>query len=235
MNNEKIYSVVAIILAIGLVAVTLLALPNQGQQNQLQVNGVATLKETPDQATIFLNIETRKETALLSQEEASKILNRVINSLEREGISLDKIQTESFSIYPEYHYPREGEPILLGYRTVYSLRVVTTDIEKVGNLIDATIRAGANRVRNIEFGLSESKIEEAKIRVIGEAVNNAQIKAKAMAEAGNFRLGKISYISESSYNIIPYTRTLEVAMKDSAVLPPADVELSASVSIIYKI
>ncbi len=234
MEADKIFGIVAIILALGLVAVAITP-STQGQYDHLQVTGTSTLKESPDQATIFLNIETRKDTALLSQEEASRILDQVIKTLEREGIPLDKIQTEMFSMYPEYHYPRDGEPVLLGYRTVYGLKVVTTDLEKIGNVIDSSIRAGANRVRNIEFGLSDSKMEEAKIEVIKDAVNNAYIKANSMAEVGNFKLGKISHISESSYNIIPYSRGLETIMEDSAIIPPADVEIKASVSVTYKI
>lgn len=235
MERELIYGIVAIILALGLVTVAVFNPSPQGQYDQLQVTGTAVLKEAPDQATIYVYIETRKDTALLSQQEASKILAQVIQALEKEGISSDKIQTDTFSIYPEYYYPPEKEPTLLGYRAVYGLKVITTDISKVGNVVDASIKAGANRINNIEFGLSDAKMEEVKIKVIKEAVKVAQVKANAMAEAGNFKLGKISNMNESSYNVVPYNRVFSAVKEASTVVPPDDVEISATVSVTYKI
>ena len=235
MEKEIIYGIVAIILALGLVTVAVTKPLSQDQHDQLQVNGTAVIKEAPDQATIYVYIEIRRDTALLSQQEASSILAKVIQALEKEGIPSDKIQTDTFIIYPEYYYPQDKDPTLLGYRSVYGLKVITIDINKIGNVVDASIKAGANRINNIEFGLSDAKMEEVKVKVIKEAVKVAQVKANAMAEAGNFRLGKISNMSESSYNVVPYNRAFAAVKEPSTVVPPEDVEISATVSVTYKI
>lgn len=123
----------------------------------------------------------------------------------------------------------------MGYKTVYGLKVITSNIDQVGTILDSSIKAGANRINNIEFGLSDEKMEEAKIKVIKEAIKVAQVKANAMAEAGNLRIGKISQITESSYNIIPYNRALGADLKSSIVVPPEDVQISATVSVTYNI
>jgi len=235
MENQIIYGIVAIILALGLVTVAVMKPIQQGQYDQLQVTGTAVIKEAPDQATIYVYIETTKENALLSQEEASKILAQVIKALENEGVPSDKIQTDTYSIYPEYYYPVDRQPTLIGYKTVYGLKVITTDIGKIGNIIDASVKAGANRINNIQFGLSDSKLEEVKVAVIKEAIKVGQSKAQAMAQASNLKLGKISYMNESSYSVVPYNRAYEVAMKADTNVPPEDVEVSATVTITYKI
>ena len=74
-----------------------------------------------------------------------------------------------------------------------------------------------------------------KVKIIKEAVKVAQVKANAMAEAGNFKLGKISYMSESSYNVVPYNRVFSAVKESATAVPPEDVEISATVSITYKI
>jgi len=56
-----------------------------------------------------------------------------------------------------------------------------------------------------------------------------------MAQASNLKLGKISYMNESSYSVVPYNRAYEVAMKADTNVPPEDVEVSATVTITYKI
>jgi len=56
-----------------------------------------------------------------------------------------------------------------------------------------------------------------------------------MAEAGNLRVGKISQMTESSYNVIPYNRALGADLKSSIVVPPEDVQISATVSVTYNI
>ena len=93
----------------------------------------------------------------------------------------------------------------------------------------------SQKINNIEFGLSDAKMEEVKVKIIKEAVKVAQVKANAMAEAGNFKLGKISYMSESSYNVVPYNRAFSAVKESATGVPPEDVEISATVSITYKI
>lgn len=235
MENEIIYGVIAIILALGLVAVAVMNPAQQGQFDQLQVTGAAVIRESPDQANIYVYIETTRDTALLSQQESSKILAQVIQALGKVGIPSDKIQTDTYNIYPEYYYPTDKQPTLVGYRTVYGLKIITTDITKIGDIIDVSVRAGANRINNIEFGLSDAKMEEVKVAVIKEAIRVAQSKAQAMAQASGVKLGKIANINESSYAVVPYNRAFEVSMKGGTNVPPADVEVSATVSVTYKI
>jgi uncharacterized protein YggE len=236
MENEKIYGIVAIILALGLVTVAVMKPAQLGQYDQLQVTGTAVIREAPDQAKIYVYIETTKETALLSQEEASRILAQVIQALEKQGISSDNIQTETYIIYPEYYYPHEKEPTILGYKTVYGLKVITTDMGNIGKVIDASIKGCANRIDNIEFGLSDARMEEAKVKVIKEAINVAQSKAEAMAEAGNLKLGKIANINESSYSFAPYNRAYDSKMEVAGTnVPPEEVEVRSTVNVTYKI
>ena len=66
------------------------------------------------------------------------------NSSFKKGISSDKIQTDHLTIYPEYYYPNDKEPTLLGYKTVYGLKVITSNIDQVGTILDSSIKAGAN-------------------------------------------------------------------------------------------
>ena len=60
------------------------------------------------------------------------------------------VTTVGYSVQPEYRYPREGrEPQIAGYLSTNIVRVRSSDLKASGNLIDAAIKAGANRVQRI--------------------------------------------------------------------------------------
>jgi uncharacterized protein YggE len=77
--------------------------------------------------------------------------------------------------------------------TVY---VTVRDLKKLGELLDAVVRSGANSINGINFDVvdKESAMSEAR----GLAINNARKQAEELAKASGVSLGDVQMITTSS-------------------------------------
>jgi len=118
------------------------------------------------------------------------------------------------------------------------LSVTYRDLEKVGALLDAATEAGANRIYNIHFSVENS--DQYLAEVIQKAMNNANVKANAIAKAANRQLGAALNITQSGGNVSMYAQNY--VMKDMAMpaadagtsVEPGEITVSTSLSITYE-
>ena len=113
---------------------------------------------------IVLGVESEAKTANESLSQNSNSLNSVISSLTNSGLSEDDIQTSNFSIYPMYDSIKDfngnWQQVLTGYRVSNILSIQTDKIDSAGDIIDAAVSSGANRVDNVSFQLSDDKYQK---------------------------------------------------------------------------
>jgi hypothetical protein len=210
-------------------------------QKTLSTSGTISKKVAPDKVEIILNIETWNNSAQVSQEENARISDAVRNALDDIGIK--NIKTLSYYENEQYvwnsSYNRQDKN---GYSTVNSLQIDLTDISKAGNVIDAAVRAGANRVQSVSFTLTDSKQNEIKAQALEEAAASAKLKAESMAKGLGVTLGNVVNISENSYNFYPMMKTIasEDTMLISSYTPPTqitpgDVSVDATISVTFEL
>lgn len=228
-------SIIAIILAVGLVAALL---RTEGSPGTITATGSATLSYEPDEALIGIYVVTTKDTAESSQKENARISDAVIASLKRSGAPTDTIETFIYTVYPEYSYASGERPTLLGYKATHGFRVTTSQLDNVGSLVDAASSAGANQFDSIQFRLSDARLEQVKAELLAAATQNARSKALAIANAAGVKLGKLKSLSESVSGIIPIYAEAK-AISDLAQAPtpiqPGNVEISGDVTVVYEI
>ena len=107
-----------------------------------------------------LAVETSAATADAAAEENASRMQRLVSALRRLGLGEDQIKTTSYQLIPEYdHSPeaprRPPEERIIGYRAINMVRVTVDEIGRVGEVIDAAIAAGANRVHGVHFTLRD--------------------------------------------------------------------------------
>jgi uncharacterized protein YggE len=200
----------------------------------VKVNGEGTVAAVPDTATVTTGVVTEAaepEQALARNNEA---VARLLAVLEDEGVPGRNVQTSGFSIYPQYARNRESDepPRIVAYRVSNQLTARVEDLERVGPLLDALVRAGSNRVSGIEFGHSDLQAltDEARQR----AVADARRRAGLYAEAAEARLGEVLRIVETQSFVPRPVMRAEAMMMDAA--PPVPVaagesEIRASVQV----
>jgi len=212
----------------------------------ISVSGSAMVSSNPDTLIIVLGVESEAKTANESLSQNSNSLNSVISSLKNSGISEDDIQTSNFSIHPLYDSIKDSngnwQQILNGYRVSNILSIQTERIDSAGDIIDAAVSSGANRVDNVSFQLSDDKLQKISDDLIADAINDAIQKAeKALVPLKQKIVGVKSIVIHD--NVVPYYDSpmrasfdgfAESSMK-SAPIMSGDEEITTNVSVVFYI
>ncbi len=243
---------------IGLVLIVLIALSffaasagmaqttTDNEKRTITVNGQYKTSMSPDKAEIYLGVETQSTTARQSQQDSANIIQAIKSSLYALGLTSADIETTSYSIYPVYEYqacssgtcPTPSSPKLIGYKTSHMLKIKASNIDKVGQYLDAAVKAGANDVSSIVFTLSDSKRNQLYKQALTEAAKNAKASADAIAAGLGTHVTGIVSATEGSTYAVPYYRTLAAGAPESGAatdISPGMIEVSASLSVVYEI
>lgn len=247
------FSLAATVAAVLVVAATLTLLPRaagpapalaaaaEGADTPLlSVSGEGEVKVKPDTAYLSLGVETQARTAREAQQENARAMGAIVDRLQGLGLSKDDMQTTGVNLYPDYRYDEKG-PQLIGYRASNSLRVTVHDLNRVGEILDAAVAAGANQVQGVSFTVEDAA--EARHEALARAVRDARGKAEAMAGAAGMGIAGIRAIVEGGASVPPVImRELyksAAAAEPAAAAPtpviPGDMTIRATVSVTYTI
>ncbi len=138
----------------------------------------------PDTAQMTFSVKTTAKTVEAASAENKLLAGKIISSV-KSKLDLakgDTIKTSDFSVYPQYSYPKDGKPVLVGYEVQNSINVKTKKVSSVGNLIDAAIKSGANQLNNLSFSLSDEKTscDDLYAGVVKDAQSQAYVISKAL-------------------------------------------------------
>jgi uncharacterized protein YggE len=234
----------------------------------VSTSGTSTTEVRPDQVSVTVGVETNSTTA---QEAVSQNANRtaqVIAAVTGLGINENRIETSSFSVLPIY---KPGQPLqpcieiyppppecetrqeIIGYRATNTvtatldvpfLRILTqpTPDLNAGQVIDATVGAGANRVDAVVFFISQERQQEIRDTLVSDAIANAHQRANIAAEALGMTL---SGVQSATLNPIDFP-VFSVAPRDGSAaeansvsaptqILPGQQEVSTTVNVVFYI
>lgn len=210
-------------------------------QNTVVVTGSGKLSIAPDVAYVNLGVRTSNEDAAMAQSENSQIMTDIFSALKAAGINEEEIETSGYNIYQTYDYSQmdsDGD-----YKKVFevsnTVKVTVLDIEKVGDIIDATAKAGANSINGINFGLlDEDKYYADALKIAMESANS---KATAIMSTFGKEPGlpvtvvELSYGGVVNYNYSNNIEMESMAMKSDVSTPitSGDVDVNATVTVTY--
>jgi uncharacterized protein len=195
---RRLFSFVA-----ALVAATAFVPAAQAQQTQFSpvarviVIGEGSVSVTPDYAQIVSGVSTRASTVKEATDANSKLMARITDALRESGVAQKDIQTSRFSVQPVYA-PQEPrtEPKIVGYSVSNQIRLKIRQIDKVGEIVERLVTAGATDIGHIEFLVSEPS--KATDQAREAAIADARRKAEVYALASGVQLGRVEWIREDS-------------------------------------
>ena len=169
------------------------------QQEGIWVTGEGEVSVTPDIATLRLGVESQKDSVAEAQAEASEAMDKVMASLKDSGVAEKDIQTKYFNIRQRTKWNRETEEeTVIGYQVSNTVNAKIRDMDKVGAIIDAAAKAGGDlvRIQGINFSVEDPSTYYKDLRE--KAMDDAEAKAKQLAELAGVTLGKATYVNEGT-------------------------------------
>jgi uncharacterized protein YggE len=210
----------------------------------ITVNGNAEVRAEPDRVHATFGIEAQATTAQEAQSQANKVIQRVLESLQRMNIPKRSIQTSGLTLQPVYEprppQPRAEEsraPRIVAYRATNTLTVLIEKIDQVGPVIDAAMAGGANSIQGVRFSLADDLPQ--RVEALRLASAEARRKAETIAAALGVALGPLRSATENNVQVIPvYARGMAAeGFAGAAATPVAagEVTVQATVSVVYDV
>ena len=203
MNMNRILLVSFIIFSIMLSSClgSATAQSDQDTKSILSVNGTGRAFLTPDIAYINIGVHTEGSDAAEAVDSNNTVSQLVKESLSKYKINPNDIQTTNFSIWPNQQYDSEGVITGIIYSVDNNIRVLLRSPDKIGEVLNTVIDAGANRIDSIQFDVEDRSAALSEARIA--AIANADSQAQELAEAAGLKVGPTISIS-STGGVIPY-------------------------------
>lgn len=221
---------------------------NPSQQiPQINSNGQGRISTDPDQATAYIQVVSQGKVASEAQNYNKQLSGKVKDSFTKNRLKEEDIETSSYSVNPErtYYPPKADQKEyykIQGYTVTHTFKITVKYLDSMGEIVDDAVKAGANSVENVEFGLSKEKEVQVKGDALKLAAGKAKEKAEAIADSLGVRLGKVLSASESAYytpyaNNYRYEAKAMMAMdaQESSPITPGKVDVDTTVSVVYEI
>jgi uncharacterized protein len=207
----------------------------QPVQRTITVTGTGLVTITPDIAYINIGVHSQDASATAATADNGAKAQAVIAAIKALGVADKDIQTTNFSISPQQQYDKDGNMTGIIYMVDNVVTVTVRDLTKLGDLLDASVTAGANSINSISFDLADKT--DALSQARSAAVTNAKQQADQLTSATGVSLGDvqtISYYDNTAPITVQYSR-LDAAAGGGTPIQSGSMQISTTVTIVYGI
>jgi uncharacterized protein YggE len=164
----------------------------------ITTTGNGTVSVVPDAVKVSATVSVLGATSKAALASANTTSVAVRKALTANKIAARDIATQSISVYPEYSYPDNANPVISGYRASQSFSITVRAALTAGAVVDAIVDAGgANVMIN---GASPFVLDNEKATDLARAaaVKSAKAKATSFAKLLGVKLGRVVFLNEQS-------------------------------------
>ncbi len=219
---------------------------------RIVVSGTGTVSYVPDEAIVSIGVITESDTVAAATSSNSATMSGVIKALAAMGTSNSSMQTQGYSITPNYNYGDPGKTLqtIVGYTVTNTLSVNVTESsaclnctvadlgQRAAQVLDAAAQAGANQV-SFGFTLSNKLAKQVENLALQQAVLDASSQAATIAGAMGVTITGVIQATDTGASLpqVVGGPGVQGAITSSSSTPilPGTSTLSASVEISYAI
>jgi uncharacterized protein YggE len=211
----------------------------QAPLRSITVVGSGNTSLPPDLVWVNVGVDIAAETVSDAKAQVDRQMQAVTGALEEMDVAEKDIQTAYYSIdfereafFPvtEGELPQQAEGV---YRVSTMLKVTIRDIERLGQVLDAAVEAGANQMYGVNFSVSDPEKWEAETRE--KAMADARARAEDLARLGGIELGEILSISEVVGSLPIGAREAVVSAYGRGGISPGELEFTTQLQVSFAI
>jgi len=158
------------------------------------VSGTGRVAVQPDVADLRLGVTVAKPTVEAARGEAAATMDAILRAVDGAGVARADVRTAMLSVQPRYDYRDGRAAVLTGYEIANVVEVSVRDLSALGDVIDATLTAGATSMDALSFRLADPRPAEREAR--RQAMAEARSRADVLAEAAGVTVQGVSDIVE---------------------------------------
>jgi uncharacterized protein len=199
----------------------------------ISVSASGKVTVVPDVARLSVGVTITKSTVKAARDAAAGVITNIVAAVKGQGVAEADIQTSSLSLYPQY--AKGSSTKITGYTIGQQLQITVRDLDKAGDVVDASTAKGATEVNGISFELGDPA--KAMNDARASAIAAAQTSAQAMAAAGHVTLGAVVSITDVSPSMPIYAGALR-QMSAADMATPIQVgtqDVSVMVNVVFAI
>ena len=172
-----------------------------GSVKTIQVSGTGSVSAPPDEAIIYLAVQTQDTSATNAVNENAALVTKVMQSLASLGINQSDIQTSSYTLTIQtltsttYSMQPTTQSNLnaVQYVDKNAIQITLTNISLTGRALDAAVSAGVNEVDGITFTFTPQLSASLQKQAIQLATQDAANQAEAIASTKR-RVNSLEYV-----------------------------------------
>jgi uncharacterized protein YggE len=202
----------------------------------ISVTGEGLVTAVPDMVTVTVGVVSQAKDAAGALAANNAAMGNLGDVLDDFDVAVRDRRTSNFSISPRYERSNNdgSAPQISSYEVNNQVTVRYRDIDKVGRLLDAIVRAGGNRINGLIFGTEDDSGHRDEARRL--AVADAKRKASLYASAAGGSVGKVLSISEAGApQPLPMMRGAMMAEAASVPVSAGENEFRAVVNIVFEL
>jgi hypothetical protein len=188
-------------------------------QRTITVGGEGEASAPPDVAYVTVGVQTQNDSAAAAVAENSRRLAAVLDAMRGRGLASRDLQTSGLNVTPQFDRNQQ----ITGYQATNNVTITVNDVDGAGELLDAALAAGANRIGGLHFGIRDTSALHD--QALTDAARVARERADALATALGLRVTGVSSVSESTVNAPqPFAARATAAAVPAPGAPPPPVE-----------
>lgn len=206
----------------------------------ISVRGNCDRKVVPDRASLTFIAETIHKNQKTAFDKTTKLITELEKRLKKLSLKNATLKTTGYQVHPVREYEKE-RMVDKGIRVALSLRLETSEIQRLGESFAAAGDLGLTQVGDLQTFLSLEKNQSEYLSCLEEATQDAEKKARRLAKALKLSLGDVHRIVESQMPAsepLPLHSPMMKSLGSEAGAPAVhagELDFKASVDVHYKI